>query len=95
MSAKLRKLAIYKDRSVDKTKIWLLFLFLGWSYGSMGQGWKQVLYYCTGGGIGIWTICRLFTLNKAIKQYNLSIANEVGISNKDKLLMGLINSYRI
>jgi hypothetical protein len=95
MSAKLRKLATYKDRSVDKTNTWLLFLFLGWSYGSMEQGWKQLFYYCTGGGLGVWTIYRLFTLNKAIRQYNLKIANEVGISNKDKLLMGLINSYEI
>jgi len=59
-----------KTQKADSTKIWLLFLFLGWSYGSLGQPWKQVFFYLTFGGFGFWTIYRLFTLNKAIRKYN-------------------------
>ncbi len=45
------KINIYNGRKLDSTKMWILFLFLGWSYGSMG---KQILYYLTLGGFTIW-----------------------------------------
>ena len=52
----------YQQRAVTPTSMWLLFLFLGWSYGSMGKMGKQIFYYLTLGGIGFWIIYRLFTL---------------------------------
>jgi antitoxin component YwqK of YwqJK toxin-antitoxin module len=33
----------YQQRAVTPTSIWLLFLFLGWSYGSMGQAVNNTL----------------------------------------------------
>jgi len=83
------KLMIYNQRSVNKTTTWLLFLFLGWSYGSMDQIGKQILFYFTLGGIGLWTLYRLFTLNGAIRKYNLRIAAEVGMDNKEMAVLGL------
>jgi len=83
------KLMIYNQRSVNKTTTWLLFLFLGWSYGSMDQIGKQILYYLTGGGFFLWTLYRLFTLNGAIRKYNLRIAAEVGMDNKEMAVLGL------
>jgi hypothetical protein len=83
------KLMIYNQRSVNKTTTWLLFLFLGWSYGSMDQIGKQILFYFTFGGIGLWTLYRLFTLNGAIRKYNLRIAAEVGMDNKEMAVLGL------
>lgn len=83
------KINLYNSRKLDATKMWILFLFLGWSYGSMGAMGKQILYYITGGGIGIWALYRLFTLNGKIKQYNKNIALEVGLEGNDLIKLGL------
>ena len=84
------KLLIYNQRSINKTTTWLLFLFLGWSYDSMDQVGKQILFYLTLGGLGIWTLFRLFTLNGAIKDYNKKITAEVGMDNQEEMAtMGL------
>jgi hypothetical protein len=79
----------YQQRALSSTSIWLLFLFLGWSYGSMGKMGKQILYYCTIGGLGLWMIYRLFTLNSAIRKYNKEIAFECGFSNEEVFRLGL------
>ena len=55
----------------------------------MDQIGKQILYYLTLGGLGIWAIYRLFTLNRVVKEYNREIANDLGLSEKDKLLIGV------
>jgi hypothetical protein len=83
------KLLIYNQRSINKTTTWLLFLFLGWSYGSMDQVGKQIFFYLTLGGLGVWTLFRLFTLNSAIQDYNKKIAAEVGMDNQEMATMGL------
>ena len=83
------KLAFYNSRKLDGTKIWILFLLLGWSYGSMDSMGKQILYYLTAAGVGIWFLYRLFTLNKAIKKHNRTIALEVGLDQTEILKLGL------
>lgn len=83
------KLLIYNSRSVNKTTIWLLFLFLGWSYGSMDKVAKQIFFYLTFGGLGLWTLYRLFTLNGAIRNYNKRIAVEAGMDNQEMATLGL------
>tara|TARA_B110001452_G_scaffold198487_1_gene168479 strand:- start:2712 stop:2978 length:267 start_codon:yes stop_codon:yes gene_type:complete len=80
---------IYDSKSVNNTTIWLLFIFLGWSYGSMGKVGKQLFFYLTMGGLGIWTLYRLFTLNKAIREFNKKIAIELGVDSKEIAAMGL------
>ena len=82
-------LMIYNSRKKDSSTIWLLFLFLGWSYGSLGKMGLQIIYYLTLGGFGIWALIRLFTLNGAIKDYNRKVAIEVGLSSDDILKLGL------
>ncbi len=86
---KNEKLAFYNQSKLDASKIWLLFLLLGWSYGSMGQMGKQILYYLTIGGLGIWAIYRLFTLNGKVKKYNRDIALRVGLDATDLLMLGI------
>ncbi len=73
------RLLVYQDRKANPTTVWLLYLFLGWSYGSLGEIGLQLLYYFTLGGCGIWTIIRLFTLQGAIERYNSELAKELGI----------------
>lgn len=83
------KLLIYNSRKQSSGTIWLLFLFLGWSYGSLGSIAKQIFYYLTFGGFGLWAIYRLITLNGAIKKYNKKIAIEIGLSADEILKLGL------
>ena len=80
----------YSQRKLNPTTIWLLFLLLGWSYGSMGSLLKQIFYYLTLGGFGLWALYRLFTLQGAITKYNASIAKELGFSTDEMSQMGLI-----
>ncbi len=84
-----QNLLIYNSRKQSSGTIWLLFLFLGWSYGSLGSMVKQIFYYLTLGGFGMWTIYRLITLNGAIKKYNRKVAMEVGLNADDILKLGL------
>ena len=80
----------YNERKANPTLIWLLFLFLGWSYGSLGKIGTQVLYYITLGGLGLWVLIRLFTLQGAIRNYNKKIAMELGFDNAELVQLGLV-----
>lgn len=84
------KLALYEAKKANSTKIWLLFLFLGWSYGSLGQVGLQILYYLTLGLGGFWVLFRLFTLNGAIKKYNRDIASRIGLSSEEMRALNLL-----
>ena len=81
---------IYSNRKIDESKVWILFLFLGWSYGSLGSMGKQILFYCTLGGFGLWSFYVLLTLNKKIKEHNRKIAIQCGFSTDDLFKNGLI-----
>ena len=83
-------LMIYEATKLNSTVIWLLFLFLGWSYGSMDKVGMQILYYVTLGGFGFWALVRLFTLNSAIKEYNRKKAILANLSSKQMIAMGLV-----
>lgn len=72
--------SFYNNVKERPLRIWLMFIFIGWSYGGLGNKKLQFLYYITLGGIGIWTIYRLFTLNGVIKKHNQEIARQIGIS---------------
>jgi len=80
----------YQNAAANKTTVWLLFIFLGWSYGSMDKIGLQIVYYLTLGGLGFWTLYRLFTLSGAIKEYNRGIAARVGMDNQEMAVLGLI-----
>lgn len=85
----MNKINYYQSRKLDKSTMWLLFLFLGWSYGSMDQMGKQVLYYLTVGGFGLWMLYVLFTLNKKVDDYNRKIAIQVNLSEDEMRMLGL------
>ncbi|MCG8881790.1 TM2 domain-containing protein [Tenacibaculum finnmarkense] len=84
------KLIAYESRKANPTTVWLLFLFLGWSYGSLDKIGLQILFYITLGGFGIWTLFRLFTLNGAIKTYNRIIAEQAGLNNQEMATLNLL-----
>ncbi|MCG8203231.1 TM2 domain-containing protein [Tenacibaculum finnmarkense] len=84
------KLMAYESRKANTTTIWLLFLFLGWSYGSLDKIGLQIIFYITFGGLGIWALIRLFTLSDAIKTYNRRIAGQVGLDNQEMVTLNLL-----
>jgi len=84
------KLLAYESRKANKSTIWLLFLFLGWSYGSLDKIGLQILYYITLGGFGFWALIRLFTLNESIKTYNRKMAEQVGLNNEEMSILNLL-----
>jgi len=86
---KTEKMAFYNERKLSGTKAWILFLFLGWSYGSMNQIGKQVLFYLTLGGLGLWSFYLMFTLSGKVKKYNKGVAKGVGLSDEDIKMLGL------
>ena len=80
----------YETTKANSSTIWLLFIFLGWSFGSLDEMGKQIAYYFTFGGFGIWMVIRLFTLSGAIKDYNRKKAILAGLDNKSMIAMGLV-----
>jgi hypothetical protein len=84
------KLLAYESRKANPTTLWLLFLFLGWSYGSLDKIGLQILFYITLGGLGFWTLIRLFTLGGAIKSYTRIIASQVGLDNQEMATLNLL-----
>ena len=83
------KLMLVTNQMANPTTIWLLFIFLGWSYGSLGSVGLQILYYITLGGFGIWALIRLFTLSGSIKEYNRGIALRHGLTTSEMLQLGI------
>lgn len=83
------KIMIFQNRKADPTTAWLLFLFLGYSYGYLGKIGLQILFYCTLGGFGIWAFIRLFTLSGDIKNYNRNIALQIGLNSNEMMAFGI------
>jgi hypothetical protein len=86
----MENLLMYNNVKLSEGKIWALFLFLGWSYGSMDQIGKQILFYITFGGCGFWAIYRLFTLSSKIKDYNRKKATIIGLTTNELMMLGLV-----
>lgn len=84
MNEKTDKLLMAQFELLKPSTAWLLFLFLGWSYGSMGKIGTQILFYVTIGGLGIWALIRLFTLNSAIREHNNKIYLKYGLNEMVK-----------
>lgn len=80
----------YNTQKVNEQTVWLTFLLAGWSYGSMGELGKQIFFYLTFGGFSLWAIYRLFTLGRAIKNHNKSVAIKCGLTSEDLIKLGLI-----
>lgn len=69
----------YNSQKKDPSTVWLLFLLLGWSYGSFDSMGKQILYYLTFGGFGLWWLYVLFTLNGKINKHNQQLRNQLNL----------------
>ena len=90
MEVDASKMLIAQNQMANPTTVWVLFLFLGWSYGSLGNMGLQILFYLTLGGLGFWALIRLFTLSGAIKSYNKEICIKSGLNSDEMLRLGLL-----
>ncbi len=84
------KQLLYNTTKLNPGTVWAMYIFLGWSYGSMDQMGKQILFYCTLGGFGVWMFLRFFTLSGAIKEYNRKQAAIAGMDNQEMATLGLL-----
>lgn len=50
---------------------------------------KQICFYLTLGGFGLWTLYVLFTLSGKVKKYNKEVAIQVGLEESDVTMLGL------
>lgn len=89
MENKTNLLLIYNSRKLNKTNMWLLYLFFGWHYGSISSIWLQLLFYFTLGGFGLWSFILLFFINSNVDDYNRRIALELGLNQNDLRQLGL------
>lgn len=86
----MSKEMLFETRKAKKSTTWLMFMFLGWSYGSLDKIGKQILFYLTLGGCGLWSLYVMFTLNKKIKNYNRKVALQCGFEVTDLQKHGLV-----
>jgi hypothetical protein len=70
---------VYEMKKIQKNQAWGLFLLFGWCYGSLGQIWKQMVFYLTLGGFGVWALYVFVTFNKKINKANKKIRTDLGI----------------
>jgi hypothetical protein len=87
--ASMNRINLYNDQKANDTNVWIFFLFFGWSYGSLGKMGLQVAFYLTFGGLGVWTLVRLFTLSNAIKEYNRNVSGRLMLTEQEKIQVGL------
>jgi hypothetical protein len=65
--------------------VWLWFLFLGCPYGAVGKWGLQILFWFTGGGLGIWTLITMFRVSTLVENHNRPIRIELeSIERKEK-----------
>lgn len=62
-----------------KTKSYgyLFLIFLGAHYAYLGNWGKQILYWMTLGGLGIWMLIDLFSMTKIINNHNRPILKQI------------------
>ena len=86
----LDKQLMYNNQKVSTGTTYLLFLCFGYSYGRFDQWGKQILFWITFGGFGIWALILLFTLGSKVKEHNRKIAMRCGFDNEELVKYNLI-----
>ena len=67
----------YQGKEKETNLAWIFFLFLGALYGYLGSWGKQILFWITGGGFGIWALILFFQVNSKVREYNDKLALEI------------------
>ncbi len=79
-----RKIELEKSLATTGN-VWLFFLLLGCPYGAVNKWGLQILFWLTGGGLGIWTIITIFRVGSLVENHNRPIRIELeSIERKEK-----------
>ena len=62
----------------EKSTAYLLWFFLGAHYFYLNKPGKQILFYLTLGGFGIWMLIDLFRISGMVERYNLEHGTKEG-----------------
>lgn len=61
---------MYFSTAKTTGKAWLFFILLGALYGYLDNWGKQILFWLTGGGFGLWAFVLLFQVSSKVREYN-------------------------
>lgn len=56
---------------MKNTLIAYIFYFFGCHYLYLGKYWVQLLFWCTGGGFGLWMLVDFFLIHSKVANHNL------------------------
>ncbi len=70
----------------SKAVAYLCWFLFGCQYAYLGQWGKQILYWVTLGGLGVWAIIDLFRIGSKVSNYNLKIALQIAEIEKNEAL---------
>ena len=76
MSKEIKKMELMLELKKTSTAYILLF-FLGAHHIYMGSIFKQIAYWLTFGGFGIWMIYDLITLGKKVREHNENVYRKI------------------
>ena len=68
---------ILESQLKDSGKAYLFYFLGGAHYVYLGSQGKQVLFWCTCGGLFIWTFIDLFRISSIVQKHNLSILQQI------------------
>ena len=71
--------ARFNSQSKETTIAYITWFALGAHYAYLGDWGKQVLYWITGGGLGIWALIDLFNMEDLVREKNREIAREIAM----------------
>ncbi|MBE7686511.1 NINE protein [Tenacibaculum piscium] len=63
---------------------YLFYFLFGAHYIYLGQTGKQILFWCTFGGLGIWALIDLFTLSSKVDKVNAPILKKIDDLQRDE-----------
>lgn len=67
----------YQRQAKGTGMAYLFLLLFGLHYGYLGRWGKQVLFWCTFAGLGIWWFIDVFRLPGIVRDYNKDVATNV------------------
>lgn len=68
---------ILQSQLKDSGKAYLFYFFGGAHYAYLGNWGKQILFWITFGGIGIWAFIDLFTMSNKVEKHNVPILHQI------------------
>ena len=68
---------ILQSQLKDSGKAYLFYFFGGAHYAYLGNWGKQILFWCTFGGLLIWAFVDMFRISSIVQKHNLPILQQI------------------